>query len=275
MSPNFDYRLSIYISLFNSRLLRTMIRSLVICLVCWLCNAAVPKRLHVGVLVPITPTTTGGFHVGDGIRPAIKAAFDDINRDKDLLPDLNLTYTVHDSACDSVKAVGIAADLMRSETSVDAYIGPGCSIACLSAGLLAQYWNKPIISYSCSSSDLENREKYSTFVRTQPFSRTYSQSTPPILLQIMRTFKWKRAAILAEDDTPMSIWAPMAIDLNDYFKENNITVSYFNVYKTTEDLVAEQLHTKTLLRETQKHARGKLRTRSKQTRAAVKLRILS
>ena len=234
-----------------------MIKSLVACFVFWLSNADVQKQVHVGVLVPIT----GGFQVGNGIRAAIKAVFDDINKNRTFLPSLNLTYTIHNSACDPVKAVGIAADLMRSQAAVDVYIGPGCSKACLSTGLLAQYWNKPIISYSCSSSDLEDREKYSTFARTQPFSRTYSQSTPPILLQLMREFKWKRAAILAKDDTPVvegNIWAPVAIDLNDYLTANNITVSYFNVYKTTEDSAVQQKSIEALLRETQKNARGKL-----------------
>ena len=223
------------------------------CLVFWLSDAA-HEEVRVGVLVPIT----GGFQVGNGIRPAIKAAFDDINRDKNLLPALNLTYTIHDSACDSVSAVGIAADLKQSSASVDGYIGPGCSIACLAAGLLAQYWNKPIISYSCSSSDLEDKTKYSTFARTQPFSRTYSQSTPSILLQIMRRYKWQRAAILAKDDGSTSIWVPMANNVMEYFKENNMTVSYYNVYKVADDTETQQTDTERLLGETKNNARGKL-----------------
>lgn len=232
-----------------------MIRPFVTCLVFWLSNA-VRKEVRVGVLVPIT----GGFQVGDGIRPAVKAAFDDINKNKNLLPTLNLTYTIQNSACDSVKAVGIAADLMRSSASVDAYIGPGCSISCLAAGLLAQYWNKPIISFSCSSLGLEDRNKYSTFARTQPFSRTYSQSTPSILLQIMRRYKWKRAAILARDDayTSTGIWAPIANNVMKYFKESNITVSYYNVYKKADDTETQQKDAETLLEETKKNARGKL-----------------
>ncbi len=225
------------------------------CLVFWLSHA-VRKEVRVGVLVPIT----GGFQVGDGIRPAVKAAFGDINKDKNLLPALNLTYTIQNSACDSVKAVGVVADLMRSSASVDAYIGPGCSIACLAAGLLAQYWNKPIISFSCSSLGLEDRSKYSTFARTQPFSRTYSQSTPLILLQIMRRYEWKRAAILARDDAFTNIWAPIANNVVKYFKESNITVSYYNVYKKADDPETQQTEAETLLQETKKHARGKLIT---------------
>jgi len=204
--------------------------------------------------VPIT----GGFEVGNGIRPAIKYAFDKINRDENLLPALNLTYTIHNSACDSVTAVGIAAELKQSPASVDAYIGPGCSIACLSAGLLAQYWNKPIISYSCSSSDLEDKTKYSTFARVQPFSRTYSQSTPPILLQIMRRYEWQRAAILAKDDGPTSIWVPIANNVMEHFKANNLTVSYYNVFKMSDDPETQQTDTERLLGETKKNARGKL-----------------
>ena len=233
-----------------------MIRSLVTvvtCLVFCLSNA-VHKEVRVGVLVPIT----GGFQVGNGIRPAIKAAFDDINRDENLLPALNLTYTIHNSACDSVTAVGIAADLKQASPPVEAYIGPGCSIACLAAGLLAEYWNKPMISYSCSSSDLEDITKYSTFARTQPFSRTYSQSTPSILLQIMRRYKWQRAAILAEDDGSTSIWVPIANNVMKYFKENNLTVSYYNVYKVADDPKIQQTDTERLLGETKKYARGKL-----------------
>ncbi|KAL9987193.1 hypothetical protein ACROYT_G001456 [Oculina patagonica] len=227
-----------------------MIRPFVTCLVFWLSHA-VRKEVRVGVLVPIT----GGFQVGDGIRPAVKAAFGDINKDKNLLPALNLTYTIQNSACDSVKAVGIVADLMRSSASVDAYIGPGCSIACLAAGLLAQYWNKPIISFSCSSLGLEDKSKYSTFARTQPFSRTYSQSTPLILLQIMRRYEWKRAAILARDDAFTNIWAPIANNVVKYFKESNITVSYYNVYKKADDPETQQTEAETLLQETKKHAR--------------------
>ena len=225
----------------------------VTCVQLWL-SCAASKEIRVAVLVPIT----GTFQVGDGISPVIKAAFDDVNNDENLLVGVNLTYTVQNSACDPVRAVGITADLMQSSASVDAYIGPGCSIACLSAALLAQYWNKPIISFSCSSLDLQDREKYSTFARTQPFSRTYSESTPLILYQIMRRFKWRRAAILAEDDGLTSIWAPIANNVLNYFKSSNLTISYYNVYKVMDDLETQYRDAKKLLEETQKHARGKL-----------------
>ena len=217
-----------------------------------LLSSVLCKEVRVGVLVPIT----GSFQVGNSIRPVIKAAFDDVQKDPSLLPGWNLTYTIHNSSCDSVQAVGIAADLMRSPTPVHAYIGPGCSVACLAAGLLAQYWNKAIVSFSCSSSDLEDRKKYSTFARTQPFSRTYSRSTPSILLQVMVKFKWKRAAILARDDTPSSIWAPIAIDVHGYFHKNNITVSYFKLYKTLTDVEAQRKDTEKILTETKERARG-------------------
>ena len=226
--------------------------------VIWCLYAALPKQVRVGVLVPITPRLNGEFSVGEGIRAAVKAAFDDINKDSTILSGLNLTYVIQDSGCNSVKAAGIAADLMHSPASIDAYIGPGCSRACLSAGLLAQYWNKPIISYSCSSSELEDREKYSTFARTQTFSRTYSQITPSLLLKIMLHFQWKRAAILARDDSSTNIWAPVAFELKNVFKENNITVSYFNVYKLTGDITAQrrQAEIGTVLQETVENARG-------------------
>ena len=184
------------------------------------------REVRVGVLIPIT----GSFRVKRGITPAIRAAFAEINKQENLLGNI-LTYSIKDSGCNKTKAVGIAADLMTQPT-VDAYIGPGCSVACLSAGMLAHYWNKPMVSYSCSSSDLEDRNTYSTFVRTQPFSRTYSKSTPTIMRILMKDYRWQRAAILATDS---DVWRPMAVSLNNYFQANGIEILYFKIYDEKED----------------------------------------
>ncbi|XP_031564714.1 atrial natriuretic peptide receptor 1-like [Actinia tenebrosa] len=194
-------------------------------------------NIHLGILIPIDH---GTWKVGKEIIPIIGRAIQEVNN-RGILPGYNITYTLKDSKCSSNTAPGITADLMNSKTKVNTYIGPGCSAACLSAGLLAHYWNVPMISFSCSSSSLMNRKKYSTFARTQPFSRTYSGVTPVALLKIMQHYRWKRVAIIApygyKGDT---IWEPIANSVRSHFLTNNITVPYYKApYVSGYDDVAQ------------------------------------
>lgn len=74
----------------------------------------------------------------------------------------------------------------------------------------------------------------------------------------MLHFQWKRAAILATYDSSTKIWTPVAFELKNVFKENNVTVSYFNVYKLTGDITAQrrQAEIEMVLQETAENARG-------------------
>ncbi|KAK3710027.1 hypothetical protein QZH41_012417, partial [Actinostola sp. cb2023] len=181
------------------------------------------NNIHLGILIPIH----GSWSVGNGILPIVDKAVEAIEK-LDLLHGYNISFTVNDSRCSSVMSSGLASDMVHSTPSVNAFIGPGCSGACLSAGLLAHYWNKPMISYSCSSSDLEKRWKYSTFARIQPFSRTYSDSTPLVLRKVMEYYRWKRAAIIAPyGHKGDNIWEPIASRVRIHFLKSNITISYY------------------------------------------------
>lgn len=141
---------------------------------------AVPSgNIHLGVMLP---TSRPGFsELGRALELVIAPAIQHVYNHSRLSGQWNITYTVKDSACHKTVAIGKTYELHTA----DAFIGPACSDSCLSAGLLASYWNKPMISYSCSSVELSNRLFYPTFARTQPFSRTYSRETPDILLQLI------------------------------------------------------------------------------------------
>ena len=51
---------------------------------------------------------------------------------------------------------------------VDGLVGAACSIVCQPVGLLAASWNIPMVSFSCTSGSLADKETYPTFTRTCP-----------------------------------------------------------------------------------------------------------
>lgn len=183
---------------------------------------AVPSgNIHLGVMLP---TSRPGFsELGRALELVIAPAIQHVYNHSRLSGQWNITYTVKDSACHKTVAIGKTYELHTA----DAFIGPACSDSCLSAGLLASYWNKPMISYSCSSVELSNRLFYPTFARTQPFSRTYSRETPDILLQSMGVYNWARAAIISTEDF---VWTPIAISMTELFQKNNISVPFKGFY---------------------------------------------
>ncbi|KAL9987194.1 hypothetical protein ACROYT_G001458 [Oculina patagonica] len=181
----------------------------------------VSESIHLGVLLP---TSRPGFaELGRALELAVEPAIQDVYNHSRLSREWNITYTVKDSACHKTIAVGKTYELQNA----DVYIGPACSDSCLSAALLASYWNKPMISYSCSSVELSERFFFPTFARTQPFSRTYLHETPDILLQAMIFYNWSRAAIISTED---HVWSPIAISMTEIFQRNNITVPLTGFY---------------------------------------------
>ena len=180
------------------------------------------ETVQIGVLLPFS--LSGQFQgLGKALELSIEPAIQDVYTQNILSQDWNITYTITDGGCSKKTAVGRTYEL----SYVDAFIGPACSDACLPAALLTSYWNKPMISYSCSSIELSDRFYYATFARTQPFSRTYSHQTPDILYQTMDFYNWTRAAIIGTED---NVWSPLAISLTQLFQRNNITLPFSGFY---------------------------------------------
>ena len=194
-----------------------------ILLTCLFIDSVVSKNIHLGVMVP---TSRPGFNeLGRALALVVEPAIQDVYDFNRLSREWNITYTVKDSGCHKLWAVGKTYELRNA----DVFIGPACSDECLSAGLSASYWNKPMISYSCSSVELRHRFFYPTFARTQPFSRTYAEETPKFLYKAMDFYNWTRAAIIStEDDT----FSPIAIFLSEHFTQRyNISVPFKGFYE--------------------------------------------
>jgi ABC-type branched-subunit amino acid transport system substrate-binding protein len=87
---------------------------------------------------------------------------------------------------------------------VAAFIGPACSLGCVSCGHLAAHWDLPMISYGCADAKLSDKDLFPTFVRTVG---TFSQHSGDLFLRLMKHFKWDRIAILTSTER---IWSQLA-----------------------------------------------------------------
>ncbi|XP_068741213.1 atrial natriuretic peptide receptor 1-like isoform X3 [Montipora capricornis] len=179
------------------------------------------EDIHIGVLLPLS--RPGYSELGRALQLVVPTAIHDVYKRRRLTLEWNITYTIKDSACHKTMAVGKTSELQNA----DAFIGPACSDSCISSALLASYWNKPMISYACSSEELSKRANFPTFARTQPFSRSYRDATPDILYVATSVYKWSRAAIIANEG---SVWSPIATSMATLFQRRNISVPFKGFY---------------------------------------------
>lgn len=110
---------------------------------------------------------------------------------------------------------------------VDVFIGPSCSSACLSGGKVSTYKKIPMISYSCSSIELSNKEIYPYFARTKPYARGSKEWTPKFFVGIMKFNKWKKACLVERQS---DIYIPLAAATREYFLKNDIEILHRVVY---------------------------------------------
>lgn len=178
----------------------------------------------------------GVMHSGDSsalnsqtYRGAITRAFDDVNRNTNILNGTILQYVIRDSDCTSQDGIGAAVDLYNAE--VKAFIGPPCSKSCLSAGLLSTNKKIPMISYSCSSIDLSDKTEYPYFARTKSFSRTSKQWTPKAFIALMKLYSWNKICMI---ERIHEIYTPIGEELRRQLQEENFDTGPREVYDSEE-----------------------------------------
>ncbi|XP_057310994.1 atrial natriuretic peptide receptor 1-like isoform X2 [Hydractinia symbiolongicarpus] len=160
-----------------------------------------PKKgkdvILLGVLIPYTlgDSHLTSYYSGKYYASAMYLAIDDINNNKNLLPNHRVEIVWADTMCDWKKAVTLQMGMIHNE-SVDAFIGGGCQ-GCKATARNAGAINVPMISHMCLDSELSEKETYPTFARTEPIGR---QLTPAIQ-ELLRYFKWTKFAMVVENST--------------------------------------------------------------------------
>ena len=174
-----------------------------------------PREIKVGVLHTGLSTTVKL----DLVKGGITRAFEDVNNSTDILNDTNLKFMLGDSGCKSEKAIGAAVDMYNAD--VRAYVGPACSTSCKVAGLLSTSKGIPMVSYSCSSLSLSDKDQYPYFARTKPYVRTGTYA-PKTLVAIAEKYNWKHMCIIERLNE--EIYTPVADATVKEFKSMNYTV---------------------------------------------------
>ncbi|KAK0427684.1 hypothetical protein QR680_010365 [Steinernema hermaphroditum] len=147
--------------------------------------------LHIGLLIPLDNPDIDretGFARSAG---SIPIAVDDIRRDH-FLDDYNFTFHVMHDECDEAKAAGYAVELI-TEKKVHAILGPTCSAAAISAGLVASFYNVPIIFWGMvTASVLSEKERFPTASNVV----TDSLELAKAFAEVMKAYKWDRFAFI-------------------------------------------------------------------------------
>ena len=173
-----------------------------------------PQEILIGFL---HPGLSSAFKLNN-IKGGIVKVIDDINNSDTILNGTRLNVKFADSGCDERMAIGAAVDLYNE--GVKALVGPACSVCCLSAGLLSTSKKIPMISYSCSSIELSNKDNYPYFARTKPFART-GPWAPKALTAITKRMNWDHVCII---ERVHEIYTLVSENLRQEFLSQNYTV---------------------------------------------------
>ncbi|XP_045210469.2 atrial natriuretic peptide receptor 1-like isoform X2 [Mercenaria mercenaria] len=188
------------------------------------------RSFTMGVLVPCS----GARSFGDELQVTMEFALKKVNSSPDLVylrrENVTLDFTVADTKCD----IGTGLfELVEISSSSDAFIGPGCDSLCKPAGLLAGKWNKPMISYSCSSRLLSDRKNYPTFARTTALYGEMSY----FIIDIIKYYHWDRVVLV---EGPESIWRETVGEYQQMFEKNGIITDIMSIPSDATHAILEK-----------------------------------
>ncbi|XP_068441769.1 vomeronasal type-2 receptor 1 [Clinocottus analis] len=135
-------------------------------------------------------------------------AINEINEDKNLLPNTDLGYVIYDSCFTISKAVeGTLTFLTGQDEAVPNYrcgdgaplaalVGAGGSDLSIATARILGLYHFPQVSYSSTSSALDSKFQFPTFLRTIPNDEHQSTAIAKLVLH----FGWTWVGILAADD---------------------------------------------------------------------------
>ena len=130
----------------------------------------------------------------------------------------SITYVMQPTGCSSkVSLAGLVT--LQQQWQIAGVIGPDCSPALLSAGLLASAWNIPLVSFSSQALEVSDKSVYNTVVRSNP---SYGLFANPILNLCFR-YNWTTVGILVTD--PLGIASTTLQALTTKLTFYNITFS--------------------------------------------------
>ena len=167
-----------------------------------------------------------GWPVGPQVGSANVLGIREI-RKRGLLPDYDIEWVYRDTWCEPKRAMQMVVDAWSSVDRLDAIIGPGCSVTCQPLGLLAAFWNIPIISYDCSSPKLSDKSVYPTFSRTVGTK----SARAPVYNWLVDMFNWTNIGIVS---TPEDVYKISSADMKEEMEKYGKKVTLQTVDSTVK-----------------------------------------
>ena len=129
------------------------------------------------------------------VHGAVDLAVRSINEDMAFKNLFALDYVIGESGCTGEKSTGEFARL-KYRHQVDAIVGPSCDEGCKAGGFLATYHNVPMLSHSCSTSQMSDKVKYPTFGRLKAYASASPFTTTNALVMFFGNMNWKKIGII-------------------------------------------------------------------------------
>ncbi|XP_020372710.2 retinal guanylyl cyclase 2-like isoform X2 [Rhincodon typus] len=145
-----------------------------------------------------------------------------VNRDPSISPAYRYDYTVLDQDCRTGRGL---AGFARLERRASGFVGPLNPGYCAAAGLLAESWDKPLVSWACPDPEPGRRRRRRRRERTHPAFATFARPTPSaaaVLLRVLEHFGWARVAVVSSEQ---ELWVETARELTDGLRRRGLPVS--------------------------------------------------
>ena len=186
------------------------------------------KVFHLGIVAP----WNGFYAVGSHSAGAALIALDKIRSDNVTFSEIHkaghdFDFQWRDTKCTPKYGIPAIAELIIedcdiSSTSVDAIIGPTCSIVCEPGGYLANHWNKPMISFGCVSNLLSDKSVYPTFARTYGTNH-YGMA----YIRVFQIYNFRRIAIFSSKD---GLYISLSQSIRKLCYDSGISVTYYSSF---------------------------------------------
>ncbi len=140
---------------------------------------------------------------------------------------------VYDSCLDSLVENTVK---VMTNARYHAIIGPASHPLCTSTAYLSNFWHKPMITWSCLTDILTQKDIFPNVARTV----ASTASTAQALAAVLKHFKWKRIALFY---TPGFHWYTVSRDIQHALLSEEFIITHFVELQTTLNAThaAEQL----------------------------------
>lgn len=159
--------------------------------------------LWIAGIFPMSNGRNIGFS-SDTLVFAARLAYDNINKNKDILQDFDIQVMNQNGGCKSEDVLTAFMHYVRKDSNdptslafeqMIGVLGPACSDTVEPLAGVAKTFNTVVLSYSAEGAIFNDHEKYPYFFRTIPENKMYGF----VYLELFKLFEWKQVATLTED----------------------------------------------------------------------------